>query len=244
MADENVDSTKVENTKATFTQEDLNKYLADERRKSENKYKKANESLLDELGALKGKAALTQSERDELDGRIEHLQSQLMTKEELSKREKEKLAKEHESRLSEALKQQEHWKHQFTESTISGAITGKSVEYGVMTPQHMVAILRPNTRLVEVLSEDGKPTGQYTPLVKFYDNDEKGNAVTLDLSVDDAIKRMKEMDQHRNLFKGEGSSGLGANTHSSNKSSSILDLLKNDPEKYRRLRKEGKITLS
>ena len=227
----------------TFTQEDVNRFLADDRRKNDSKYKKSNQKLLDELSALKGRAELSASERTELDERIEQLQSQLMTKEELTKRDREKFSKKYEKDLNEAVTSSNYWKNQFTESTIAGAITGKSVEFGVQTPQHMVAILRPNTRLVEVLSEDGKPTGKYSPMVKLSDVDEKGKPVTLDLPVSDAIKRMKEMDQHRNLFKSMGTGGLGANTHSSGKTLDIAALAKNNPEEYRRLRKAGKIKI-
>jgi len=227
---------------ASFNQEDVNRMLAEERRRNDSKYKKSNQKLIDELSALKGRAALSASERKDLDDRIENLQSELMTKDELAKREKERLAKKYQKELNDAVNKSSYWQNQYTESTIAGDITGNSVKHNVLNPEHMVAILRPNTRLVEVVSEDGKSSGKYMTKVKLSDVDKDGKAVTLDLSVGDAIKRMREMPQHQNLFKGEGSGGLGSNTHTG-QTRDASRLARENPDEYRRLRKAGKLKL-
>ena len=77
-------------------------------------------------------------------------------------------------------------------------------------------------------------------MISFADKDTEGKPVTLELSPQDAVKRMSEMDQYLNLFKGDGSGGLGASSRPGGKPADIVELSK-DPKKYRQARKDGKI---
>ncbi len=68
-----------------------------------------------------------------------------------------------------------------------------------------------------------------------------GKPVTLDVSVKDAVKRMREMDEYANLFIGDGTGGTGGSTRNSSGGNLNVAELAKDPVKYREARKAGKI---
>jgi hypothetical protein len=216
-----------------FSQTELNKFLAEERRKQQSQTQKA----LDELQALKSKAELTASERHELDSRIESLQNELLTKEQLSKKEQDRIKKTYEDKVASLAAEKETWQGRYTESTIIRALTDAAAENEAFSPKQIVAILRQNTRLVDAL-EDGKPTGELTPKVRFSEAGQNGEVITLELSPKEAVKRMREQDEYLNLFKGEGSGGSGAMTRPGSKKPNISQLAQ-DPAAYREARKKG-----
>ncbi len=220
-----------------FSQEDVNRFLAEDRRKNEAKFKKVTL----ELDTLRSKATLTTDERK----RIEALQNEILTTEELYKREQEKIANAHQEELTAAKDAVETWRNRFTESTILRTITDAAVVNNAFSPDHITAILRPNTRLIEVVDSENKPTGKYNAKVKFATLDSKGKPVTLDLSVGDAVKQMSEMEQHLNLFKGKGAGGVGKNNAGGGNTelADAAELAKTDPLAYIKARKEGKIKL-
>ena len=222
-------------TKTTFTQEEVNSILAKEKRKQQEQTRKA----LDELQALKKKANITAEERQELDKRIETLNNELLTKEQLAKKNAEKERKRHESEIQKITGERDSWKSRFTDSTIKRAITDAAAENKAFHPTHIVALLRPTTHLVEVLNSDGEPTGDYEAKVDFDDVDDKGKPVKLSLTVKEAVKKMREMEEHQNLFQGEGAGGLGSqNRGKGGKQKTLADAAKEGPEAYRKMREQ------
>lgn len=243
MADDNQVDTQTQDSQQqapaskTFTQDDVNRLLAAEKRK----HNQTTQRALDELQALRTKAELTDAERRELDTRIESLQGELLTKEELAKKERDKLVKSYEDQLAARQASSEQWQARYTESTIQRSLVDAAVGGNAFSASQIVAILKPSTRLVEVLDEDGKPTGDYTAKVKFADVDKNGKQVTLDLTPAEAVKRMREMDDYLNLFKGEGASGIGLPSRPSSKPLDV-EVLARDPVAYRAARRSGKLT--
>jgi len=67
-----------------------------------------------------------------------------------------------------------------------------------------------------------------------------GKPVTLDLSPEDAVKRMKDEDEYLNLFRGEGSGGAGLRSQPGGKKPDLSNLAK-DPAAYRKARKAGEV---
>lgn len=225
----------------SFSQEDVNRMLAADRRKSEDKLKKT----LDELEAQRAKSSLSAEERAELDSTIENLQSALMTDKQLADKDKDKSKKAHTKELTELSDSRDQWQNLYTESTIERAITDASSTgpNKAFNNTQVVAILKPKTRLVEELNSDGEKTGKLVPMVKFDDVDKDGKPVTLDLAVSAAVKRMRELDEYLNLFEGDGPGGMGSTNKSGGKAddSSVIDLAKGDPMAYRKARKDGKL---
>jgi hypothetical protein len=221
-----------------FSQDDVNRFLASEKRKWKDQQQKA----IDELEALRAKANLTDEERQQYDDRIEQMKNELLTKEQLTQKEREKAEKAYKKELEKLTGERDNWKGRFTEATITRAITDAAVSNDAYVPGQIVAIVRPATQLAEELDGEGKPTGNLVPIVELRDKDKDGKPVTLKLSPKDAVKRMKEMDEYLNLFKGEGTGGLGGMNRGGSAKQTDLKNLAKDPAAYRKARKEGKVT--
>jgi hypothetical protein len=105
--------------------------------------------------------------------------------------------------------------------------------------EQIAAILTPKTKLVEKLDDGGRPTGTFEPRVKFADTDKNDKPIVLDITVPEAVKRMRELDRYANLFEETKKSGIGGSgSYKSGKTPDVAKIAANDPKEYRRLRKE------
>lgn len=220
-----------------FTQEEVNKFLADEKRK----LNAASSKLVAELEAVRSKASLSAQDKEELEQRIEAIKSESMTKEELLKQEKEKGEKKLKTELDAKAKEAETWRNRYTAETITRAITDAAVANDAFSPKQIVSQLAANAHLVEVLDESNKPTGNYAAKVKITEVKD-GKSVTLDLDVPEAVKKLSEQDEFANLFKGKGSGGTGGQNRGGGRATDIKELAK-DAAAYRAGRASGKIQL-
>lgn len=217
-----------------FTQEELNKILAEEKRKT----KAASEKLVGELEAIKSKVQLTAQEKEELEQRIEAIKSESMTKEELAKQEREKLSKQAKQEREQLTAEAARWKTKFVDKTIEREIIDAAVAADAYKPNQLVAQLKSATRLEPKLDDNGKPTDDFVVKVKITVKDGDKD-VTLDLPVAEAVKKMRDNDEFANLFKGQGTGGAGG-THRTGKIPTLAHLAKTDPAAYRKARAEGK----
>jgi hypothetical protein len=218
----------------TFTKEQVEQLVAAERKKAQDTAQKTAQ----ELEALKQKSKLTAEERTALEARIESLRTEGMSKEELARQEvakAQKLARETEERLTAEAK---IWRTKFETSTIKRDLTDAAASNKAYNPSQIVAILERDTRLVETLDEQGKPTGDLTVKTKLRTVDTSGKPIELELAPAEAVKKMAELPDFQNLFQGSGTGGLG-NTGNS-KGKTLADLAKSDPEAYRKARREGR----
>ncbi len=219
-----------------FTQEQLNTFIAEEKRKNQLRERK----ILGELETLKTSASLTTEEKETLEKRIEDLQTQNMTGEEKARRAEEAAEKKNVEAVTNLTKERDNWQTKHANLVINTAIitTASEGENKAISHEQILAILQPKTKLVEQLDDDGKPTGNYEPKVSFPDNNKENEPIILELTVPEAIKRMKELEKYGNLFEGIKTGGLGG-TGSTTKGGKIdIDKLAKDPAAYRKYRKE------
>lgn len=218
----------------SFTQAEVNTVLAEQKRKMQ----KAQTETIEELEALKAKAELTTTERNDLEDRIKNMKTANMTAEELAKQERRHTDTEHLQLVETLTGDRDQWKNRYTNATISRSITDASVEHDALVPEQIIAILRPGTQLEEVLDAEGKKTGNYVPQVSFEITDEEGQTKTLKLTVSKAVEKMREIPKYQNLFKIEGQGGLGQYNKSGNKGGGQVDVKKlaQDPKAYREAR--------
>lgn len=221
-------------------QDELNNMMASNRKNLQAK----NQELVAQLQQLRETATMSVQAKEELESRIEELQTQYMSKEEIAKRESEKLTKNHAKEIEKLTGAAKKWESLFASSTTQRALMDAAVA-GEALPQAVAqigAILGPYTHIVEEVDEAGNSKGTFKTVVKFNDTDTDGNPVVLELSPAKAIERMKELpDKFGNLFKGESSGGLGADTGGGGRGEKMpkLDEILKDPAKFAKWRKEN-----
>lgn len=201
---------KVEQNKGQqFTQEQVNRFLADERRKAQ----KINEKTVKQLEDLRKNASLTEQEKVNLEERIETLRNEFLTKEELAKKEQQKEANKRKEELINIAKEKDKWKKLYEDSTVDNNIlAAASADQDVFNPIQFLELLRPKTRLVEELDEEGKATGRFIPRVKLAGKNKDGESIILELTPVEAVKQMKENTaEFGNLFKSNVVKGVGGN---------------------------------
>lgn len=220
--------------KTTFTQADVNFIAKEERLKA----KTATEKHIKELENLKRSQTLSEKDKTDLQKRIDDMQNTLLTKEELAKKEKERLENQHKQTVQSISAEKELWQNRFTRSTINGSIISHAASNDAFNPDDLIAILGPNTRLVAEVDGEGKETDNFAPKVKFSDTGEDGKPIILDLTVPEAIKRMKEISRYMHLFKSTATGGLGAQANPTNPGQKV-DVSKMTPAQYREYRKKS-----
>lgn len=217
----------------TFTQADVDRVVSERLNREKKAFQSEKEKLVGQLQELESAKGLSDEERTALSTRIEELQTSMMTKEELSAKEKKKLEQKAAADLEASKAEISKWQGLYTNSTIERAITDAAASAEAFRPGQIVALLKPATRLVE-------ENGQLVTKVKFDGKDKDGKPVQLDLTVDQAIKQMKETpEEFGNLFKSGVTPGLGG-AGSAGEGAGEPDLIKmaKDPAKWIEWRKK------
>lgn len=221
----------------TYTQKQLDDIVAAEKTQS----RRNTEALIKQLEELKNVKGTSDEQIATLNQKIEELHTQTLSKEELAKRDKEKLQKEYESKLTLAQEGEKTWRSRFTDNVMEVEIVRESEKAKAYRSPQILALLKPMSKVVEVLDENQKATGTFQTRISFPTKDEKAGTIKiLDLSVADAIKMMKEQDDYANMFIDEGTGGVGGGQNRGDGPvipKKTADLLKMSDEQYREHRK-------
>ena len=205
--------------KATFTQEQLNTFLADERRKAESKQKE----LLSKVESLE----LTAKQKEALESQLEELRTQGLSEQEKIKQTLSKKEKEFEKQVKQLAEERDAHAQRYANLRINHELTRAASENKAKHSWQIVEFLAPRTRLAPVLNE-GKPTGEFEPRVKI-EVSKEGKLVPLDLTPADALKAMKEdTERFGNFFESGLVPGVGTNPNKS--SGGALDIKTMTPE--------------
>jgi hypothetical protein len=226
---------------SSFTQADIDRARDEARTEFSSEQKK----LTDEISALQKKQSLTADERKSYESKIEELRRKNMTADELAEEERQRIKTAWDEERTHLTSRAESAESKYASSSIRRSITDAAVSNEALVPEQLVFILERDAKVVEVEDAEGNKTGRDEVRVAFQGLDKDKNPVTLDLTVDEAVKKMTEMDQYLNLFKGsEG--GIGRRQQrTGNDPTDAVDAAKSmSPEEYQKARREGKITLS
>jgi myosin heavy subunit len=220
-----------EKKETAFSQEQVNKFLAEEKRK----WQTTQQKTISELTEIKNQLSTSDEEKTALSKKISEMETQLLTKEEIAEREKKKMETEAKNKIDSLSAERDNFKNQYANYRIENEITQEAVSQEAFSPKQVVALLRNETRLVPVVGEDKKPTGEFAAVVAIKSIKE-GKQITLELPIADAVKRMKETPtEFGNLFKSTMSSGVGGgNVPGNNTGLNSSDF--KDPANYRKNR--------
>ncbi len=221
-----------------FTQEDVNRFLADDKRKHQAALTNVEQKLKDALEDRN----MTEATRKTLEENLAAVRGELRTKEEILTLEKKKVEETLTQKVADAEKKAVLWEGLFREKEIERSLQDAAVKNEAWSPDQIVILMRGKTALVEDIDEKtGKPKGTYAPKVRMPGVDpQTGEAVELVLSPDDAVKRMKELpDIYANLFKPNVVSGVGGGTATGGApGGGRVDVRKLTPQQYRELREK------
>lgn len=221
----------------TFTQDEVNRFLAEDRRKHQTALASVETKLQE---ALNDKT-MTEATRKALEENLNAIQGQLRTKEQQLAHEKKQMEEAHGNEVTELKKKAGFWEGLYRESTVERSLQDAAVKGDAFNPEQIVVLLRPMTKLLEVVDEKtGKTTGKYKPMVEMNDVDPKtGEPVLMVRTPEEAVKRMKELPEtYGNLFKSGVVSGIGAGTATGGApgGGSRVDVRKLTPQQYREIR--------
>jgi hypothetical protein len=226
----------------TFTQDEVNTLLAREKRSAEDRGRKQNEKLIKEYEALRKNAATSEEEKTRLETRIEDLKNEYLTQDELRKKNEKAEKEKQKTEKEELIGDRNRWKNMYEQSTIDREIVDAAIKGEAYNPEQILNQLKPNTRLVEELDEENRPTGRFVSKVRLAGKDKDGKPTVFDLTPTDAVKMMKEMpDLHGNLFKSGAHSGLGSNNNATYSRGSNVPPY-TDAAAYRKWRNDQKVT--
>lgn len=235
--DDGSDASSASEDGKTFTQDDVNRFLADDRRRHEQKYKQLEQSMQKQLKNVQ----LDKGERDKLQKELDDLQASFRTREQQAEYERKQAAQRYQQELQETQERAERWEKLFRSEKIDRSLLDAAGQ-DAFNPTLIVDLLRPATDLKEETTEDGSSTGRLIPMVNFNDIDEKtGEPIKTLRTPQEAVKRMKELPSlYGGLFKSNVVSGVGAGSAEGalNKSGPI-DVSKLTPEQYRKIREES-----
>jgi hypothetical protein len=195
----------------TFTQDDVNRIVAADRRKLEEALKKTEKQYQELLASQ----SLTEQERKALQANLEMVQGQLRSKEEQLLLEKKQVEEAYAGKLQEMEKKATHFETMYRDSTIERALQDAAVKHEAWSPSQVVSLLRGQTKMLEETDpKTGKLTGKYKPVVEMQAlNTTTGEMETKAYTPDDAVRKMKDTpDIWGNLFRSGVVSGIGAGT--------------------------------
>lgn len=226
-----------------FTQDELNKILADDRRKHQAALTKTEQTYKE---LLANNQQLSAKDRQTLEENLATIQGQLRTKEQQAALDRKQLEEEFNGKLTQAEQRAQGWESRYKESTVTRSIQDAAVSAEAFNHNQIVALLRPMTKLVEdVDAKSGKSTGQYKVMVEFPDVDATtGEAIMTSRTPDEAVKRMKELPEtYGNLFRHNVVSGIGSNSSTGlapgANGKPDLKKLASNPEAFRKVLKES-----
>lgn len=195
--------------KKTFTQEEVNRFVAERNKNLKAEYEKMEASYKD----LLSQQNLTNEQREKLEANLQRVQEEMMSKEQRLEAEKKKAQKEYETKLKETQDEAEKWRGLYENSTIDRAITDAASQNDAFNPTHFIAHLAPKSKMVEEVDAEGNVTGKLVPRVEWTSVDDKGQKHVAMKTPEEAITMMKEnVVEFGNLFKTNVAAGIGAGT--------------------------------
>lgn len=204
----------------TFTQADVDKLMANYRKGLQTDL--ANKTAA--LEEVQRNLNLTAEEKEELASKLNEVQTTLLSQQELSDREKNRLKKEKESEIERLKVESESWKRRHDEMLVTNTLTQAAVKHKAYNPAQMVKLLAADAVITET-------DGQFKVQVKM--TNKEGKPIQLD--VEAALAEMSQDDSYINLFEQQGSEGLRRNNANGSKPLNVANLT---PKQYREHRSE------
>lgn len=224
-----------------FNQDDVNTFLAADRRNHQEKYKKLEASYQEMLADK----TLAQEQRERLDNELKDLQKTFRTKDQQAEYERKQEQERFKQEVTGFKESSVKWERMYKDSVVQRSLQDAAIAAEAFNPIQIVGLLRPMTQMRPVTDEEGNELeNEMVPKVDFPDIDEKtGERIMTLYTPQEAVQRMKQLPEHYgNLFRANVVSGIGSGAATGGVTSGEggrIDVTKLSPEQYRKLRKEN-----
>jgi hypothetical protein len=220
-----------------FTQDDVNKFLAEDRRKHQDKYKTLETSyqqILDDK-------TLASEQRVRIETELQDLQKSFRTKEQQAEFDKKQQRNQYETDLATEKANSERWEGMYKNQVIRTSLQDAAIKGEAFNSNQIISLLEPMAQLRDEVTPDGATTGRLVPVIDFADIDETTGDPTQTLRTPtEAVQRMKELTElYGNLFRANVVSGVGAGSATGGATpgkSGSVDVSKLTSAQYRELR--------
>jgi len=193
----------------TFTQEEVNKFVAERNKAVNAQLKVAEENYESQLK----QSSLTKEQRDKVSADLEAVRNEMMTKEQRAEAEKKKIEANYKTELEAAGKEASKYKSLYETSTINREIQDAAIKNDGFSATQFIAHLAPQSKMVEEVDAEGKTTGKLVARVEWTSVDEEGQKHVSQLTPEEAVIKMKEnVVDFGNMFKPNVAAGIGAGT--------------------------------
>lgn len=190
--------------KKTFTQEEVNAFLADDRRKHQ-----ANvESLKQEVTKFQG----TAKEKEALQVKLQEMEKQFLTKEQLAAQEQEKAKKQYETELQSTQADRDQWKNVFVNNLAEVEIAKAAAANQAFNPTQLSLLLKNQVKVKQKTDSEGRLTMDFEVVMPVTTKDKEGKTTVVELPVTEGVKKMREDAGFANLFLIDAASGTGKTT--------------------------------
>lgn len=177
-----------EKFKNVFTQDQVNEIVAKNKR-----------TMREELDKLKGAG-----DPVALATKVKELSDALLTKEELTKQQAEEAKTQYDNALKAEQAQRTAWEDRYKGTLFQVEVSKAALKYDAFDPTQLGTLIKDNTKVVEVTDAAGKGTGQFLVKTTIEVDGKK-----LDLTLDEAVGKLREDKKFANQFKIKGSPGTG-----------------------------------
>jgi hypothetical protein len=229
------EAAKKEVEKPFRTQAEVNAYLAEDRRKTEAKFKaqlktelQKQETMYNTLLANKN---LTEQDRDNLLEQKAEVEKQLHSEKELLTREKKAAVDQLTAKLTAIEKEKSDWETRYRDESIKTTLQAAVSDPDVFNQRQMVMTLKPYTKLV--------PVGDELQVMVDLEDEVDGKPVITRLTPEAAVARMKELPLiYGGFFKTNVVAGVGSTSGTDGSKAGKVDISKMSQTEYRAWRKE------
>ena len=173
--------------------------------------RRSQRATLEQLEEIQKTSKMTEEQNEKLEEQIQSLRKQTLSAEEIAKRERKKADDEYQSKLTDAQKNAQTWEQRHNSLKVNHEISLAAQKHGVLgAAVPMLESFLSSKVTVEPKKNDNEEISGFTTVVQFDDLSADGEPIQTSLSVDETVKRMKELpDQYGHLFAATTSGGLG-----------------------------------
>lgn len=228
-----------------FTQEQVNRMMAEDRRKHETKSKQVGDQIKTMETRMQQMIAdkrTSDEHKAMLESDLEDVRASQRTAQEQRDHIAAKATADHESALTSLTDEKSMWEDLYKTSMIDRAIIDAAIEHDAFNPDQIIDKLKPRTEMRPHKDEEGNLTGSMEARVASKVIEEDGTVLTSWDTPSQVVEKLKTSGQDKdgNLFRSAVIAGIGGGTAASTTGSGIkINPNSISPEEYAKRFKEN-----